>query len=138
MEFLGIGPLELLLILLLALIVLGPKDIEKTAKNLGKGLNKLVRSDTWKAVTNASHELRTLPNKLMREANLDELKEMTTQNLATPITDAKQALKTWTNASDGLHESPGEPPMAVDAPSGETLVLQEPGEPSPDEKEPDA
>jgi sec-independent protein translocase protein TatB len=105
MEFLGIGPLELLFILLIALIILGPKDLEKTAKNLGKGLNKLVRSDTWKTVTDASRELRTLPNKLMREANLEELQEMTAENLGAPVSDAQKALKAWTNPPGATLES---------------------------------
>ncbi len=75
MEIFGIGPLELVFILLLVLVVLGPKDMQKTGKMLGRTLNKLVRSDTWKAITQTSKELRHLPTKLMREANLDELKD---------------------------------------------------------------
>ncbi len=75
MEFLGIGPLELLLIILLALIILGPKDMQRVGKSLGQGLNKLVKSDTWRTVRQASEKIRTLPNELMREAELDELKK---------------------------------------------------------------
>jgi Sec-independent protein translocase protein TatA len=36
MDFLGVGPLELLFILLIALIVLGPNDMVKTGRTLGK------------------------------------------------------------------------------------------------------
>ncbi len=75
MEIFGIGPLELVFILLLVLIMLGPKDLQKTSKMLGRTLNKLVRSDTWKTITQTSKELRQLPTKLMREANLDEFKD---------------------------------------------------------------
>jgi Sec-independent protein translocase protein TatA len=38
MEFLGVGPLELFFILVLALIVLGPKDMIKTGRQLGSFL----------------------------------------------------------------------------------------------------
>ena len=96
MEFLGIGPLELLLILLLALIILGPKDLEKTAKSIGSGLNRLVHSDTWKTMTEASRQLRTLPNKLMREANLEEFQRMTSQELSATATETQKALNAWT------------------------------------------
>jgi sec-independent protein translocase protein TatB len=75
MEIFGIGPLELLLIMLLALIILGPKDMQKIGKNLGQALNKLVKSDTWKTVRQASEKMKTLPNDLMREAELDELQK---------------------------------------------------------------
>jgi Sec-independent protein translocase protein TatA len=84
MEILGIGPLELALILLLAIIVLGPKDIQKVAKSIGQGLNKLVRSDTWRSVQQASEKVKNLPTELMREAQLDELK----QTLQNPVDDS--------------------------------------------------
>jgi Sec-independent protein translocase protein TatA len=75
MEILGIGPMELLLILLLALIIVGPKDMQKIGKNIGQGLNKFVKSDTWKTVRQASEKMKTLPTELMREAELDELRK---------------------------------------------------------------
>ncbi len=75
MEILGIGPMELLLILLLALIILGPKDMQKIGKNIGQGLNKFVKSDTWKTVRQASEKMKTLPTELMREAELEEIRK---------------------------------------------------------------
>ena len=110
MEFLGIGPLELLLILLLALIIMGPKDLEKTAKSMGKGLNRLVRSDTWKTVTEASRQLRTLPNKLMREANLEEFQKMTSQELSATATETQKALEAWTTQPATVINTPENPP----------------------------
>jgi Sec-independent protein translocase protein TatA len=72
MNFLGIGPLELTLIVIIALIVLGPNDLVKTGRTLGHWMRKIVMSQEWKAVQNASRELRTLPNKLMREAGIED------------------------------------------------------------------
>jgi len=72
MEILGIGPLELLFILLIALIVLGPSDMVKTGRMIGRFLNKLVRSPTWKTIQKATQEIKQLPTTLMREANLEE------------------------------------------------------------------
>ena len=97
MDIFGIGPLELALILLLALIILGPKDLQKTGKMIGRGLNKIVHSDTWKTLTQTSKELRHLPNKLMREANLDELKDKLDplQPGSRPRTDGKQSFPEW-------------------------------------------
>jgi sec-independent protein translocase protein TatB len=73
MEILGIGPSELIFIIIIAIIVLGPKDMQKAGRTLGRWLNQLKTSDGWKAFQATSRELRNLPNKLMREANLDEL-----------------------------------------------------------------
>lgn len=66
MDILGIGPLELVLILLLALIILGPKDMTKMGRTVGRWLYKLTTSPTYKKVVN-------LPSTLMREAGLEEL-----------------------------------------------------------------
>lgn len=71
MEFLGIGAPELIFILLIAIIVLGPKDMQKAGKTIGRWLNQLVRSDSWKALQQTSRELRKLPTTLMKEANVD-------------------------------------------------------------------
>ncbi len=109
MEFLGIGPLELLLILLIALIIFGPKDLAKTAKAIGKSLNQLVRSDTWKTVTEASRKLRTLPNELMREANLEELQKETFKELSGTKKEINKSLDAW-NQPGPIINTPGDPP----------------------------
>jgi Sec-independent protein translocase protein TatA len=72
MEILGVGPSELVFIVIIALIILGPKDMQKAGKTIGKFLRDVVTSDAWKMFQQTSRELRTLPNRLMREAN-DEL-----------------------------------------------------------------
>jgi len=71
MEILGIGTSELVFIVIIALIVLGPKDMQKAGKTIGKFLRDIVTSDGWKMFQQTSRELRTLPNRLMREANED-------------------------------------------------------------------
>jgi Sec-independent protein translocase protein TatA len=76
MEFLGIGPLELLLIILLVLIVFSPKDIAGGGKKVGRVINNLYRSETWKTMRKMSQEIQDLPNQLAREAQLDELRDL--------------------------------------------------------------
>lgn len=71
MEILGIGFNELVFIIIIALIVLGPKDMQKAGRTIGKWMRSIVTSDGWKAFQQTSRELRTLPNRLMREANED-------------------------------------------------------------------
>jgi Sec-independent protein translocase protein TatA len=85
MEILGIGPLELLFIILIALIILGPKDLEKTGKRIGKGLTKLVKSDTWKTVQQASEKVRSLPTELIREAGIEEIKQSIDSGVIQPV-----------------------------------------------------
>ncbi len=72
MKFLNIGVLELLLILVLALIVLGPDGIVKTARTLGRTIRKIIRSPIWSMMVDTQRELREMPTKLVREAGLEE------------------------------------------------------------------
>src|SRR5512133_1894382 len=76
MEIFGIGPQELFFIILIAIIVLGPKDMQKAGKTVGRWLNQFIRSDGWKALQRASKEIRNLPTNLMREANMEEVQQM--------------------------------------------------------------
>ncbi len=75
MDIFGIGPTELVFIILIALIVLGPKDMEKTGRTIGRWLRDMTTSDGWRAFRDTSREIRNLPNRLMREANLEDLEK---------------------------------------------------------------
>jgi Sec-independent protein translocase protein TatA len=75
MDILGVGPLELLFILLIALIVLGPKDMMKSGKTIGMFLRKIVTSSSWQSIQQTSREIRNLPTKLIREAGLEDIND---------------------------------------------------------------
>ncbi|MBN2385531.1 MAG: twin-arginine translocase TatA/TatE family subunit [Anaerolineales bacterium] len=84
MEIFGIGITEILFILLLALILLGPQDLQKYGRSLGEGLRKLVKSDTWRTITQTSRKLKDIPTELMREAGVDEMRREIEQTIAPP------------------------------------------------------
>ncbi|MDD2922662.1 MAG: twin-arginine translocase TatA/TatE family subunit [Anaerolineales bacterium] len=62
---------ELIFIFIVAIIIMGPKDMQKAGKTIGKWLRNLVTSDGWKIFQQTSRELRNMPTRLMREANED-------------------------------------------------------------------
>lgn len=106
MEILGIGPLEFFFILLIALIVLGPSDMVKTGRMIGRFLNKLVRSPTWKTIQKATQEIKQLPTTLMREANLEEaikdiptpqqiLKDANIEDVTKSLQETNQDIAEW-------------------------------------------
>ena len=113
MEFLGIGPLEVLVILLIALVAVGPRDLGKAARSTGRLLNRLYRSEAWGTLTDASRNIRALPNRLAREAALEEL-EQTRREMQQGLTDGLDKLKSdfippESGASENEIESPTEP-----------------------------
>ena len=86
MDFLGIGPLELLLIAVIAIIVLGPKGMVAGAREAGKAIRKIVRSPIWRDVVDTSREIREFPRKIAREAgieqDLEDLRRSTRETVA--------------------------------------------------------
>ena len=84
----------------------GPRDIAKTGKTAGRLLNQLFRSDGWKMFNEASNSLRTLPNRLAREAALDELDAVrqsvkeTSDQVARETSQLDESMRAWTQPED--------------------------------------
>lgn len=130
MEIFGVGASELIFILLIAIIVLGPKDMQKAGRTIGRWLNQLIRSDGWKVFQKTSAELRNLPRNLMREANMElgdvdkEIKEIRrtidprqypTASRSNPSVKAKSDLPLSNEtAKSELNESPTAKPSETD------------------------
>ncbi len=77
MEILGVGIPELAFIVLIALILLGPKDMIAAGRTFGKVLRGFLTSPAWRAMRKTGEELQQLPTKLAREAGLEDIqKEM--------------------------------------------------------------
>lgn len=113
MEILGIGPLEFLVIVIIALFIMGPKDMEKAGRSLGRWLNRIVKSDTWRVMKDTSREIRGLPTRLMREANLEEIQKEINEPL--PKLDDDDAGKNASQSYRPLPVTVSSPP----APAGE-------------------
>lgn len=121
MEILGIGPLELFLILAIALIVLGPNDMVKAGRTIGRFLRRIVTSPEWRTVQRASKDIRYLPNRLMREAGLEEeinkMKELSShediKGLSSELQEWRKDVSAWTT-----------PPPTIETPQ-EQLTLRE-------------
>src|SRR5512136_1342681 len=124
MEILGIGPSELLFIIIIALIVLGPRDMQRAGRTIGKWLRRIVTSDGWKLFQQTSREIQTLPNRLMREAALDELKEVQ-NDLRQPLAGDPGGAATQPTVG-----SP-EPPSSQARPPEEPRILPNPDNVSP-------
>jgi Sec-independent protein translocase protein TatA len=75
MEFLGIGPLELFFIIIIALIILGPKDMVKAGRTLGKYARQIITSENWRMIQQATQEMRNLPNRFIRDAGLEDIEK---------------------------------------------------------------
>ena len=77
MEIFGVGILEVVLILVIAVIVLGPEGMIKFARSIGVFMRKVIKSPIWAQLMDTQRELRDMPTRLVREAGLEEdIKEL--------------------------------------------------------------
>jgi sec-independent protein translocase protein TatB len=135
MEILGIGPSELVFIIIIALIVLGPRDMQKAGSMIGKWLRRIVTSDGWKLFQQTSREIQTLPNRLMREAALEEMKELQ-KDVQQPLEGDRRV--TITGASPGSPVLQGPPAPPVPAVENRILPTQPSKTPPANSEEPGA
>ena len=72
MKFFNLGLAEIVLIVILALIILGPGNMVKTAREVGAFFRRVTKSPYWQEVWATRRELNEIPRILTKEANLDE------------------------------------------------------------------
>jgi sec-independent protein translocase protein TatB len=118
MQIFNIGPLELILVLIVMFILLGPSGMVNTARSVGKFIRSVIKSPMWGEIMGYSKEIRDLPTKLVRETGLDEdIKEIkktamsTTDELNRTVQEANHEIKTEIN--DSLKET-GSVNVAID------------------------
>src|SRR5512146_1088302 len=85
----SIGIPEILIVIVLALIIMGPQDMVKTARKLGAWVYRVYHSPTWRMIMSTSQEIRELPTKFVREAGLEE----TVKDIRHTTDDVKAQLK---------------------------------------------
>jgi Sec-independent protein translocase protein TatA len=102
MDIFGIGLLEIVFILIIAMIVVGPRDLGKVGRQVGRFLNRMYKSESWRMLNEASRTLRNLPNRLAREARLEELDSIRDdlqeagRMIKGEVKDLDDSLKAWT------------------------------------------
>lgn len=76
MNIFGIGPLEIVFVLIIGILVLGPEGMVEAGRKLGKFLRSIITSSWWQNLRKGLTEIQYLPQRLMREAELEELNEL--------------------------------------------------------------
>ena len=94
MQIFGIGPWELLFILVIMILVLGPKGMVKAARESGKYIRKVTRSPLWAEIVGTSREMRNLPAKIIKDAGIqEEIDELRRSTLPELDSDTQRYLK---------------------------------------------
>ena len=124
MQIFNVGVLEILFILILAFVVLGPRRTIKTARDVGVWISNLVKSPIWRDIVSASSEIRDLPKKLMDDAELQRMVEeldLSTQEIKEIISQAQRETETELTTLEGeIDQELQHNPLINDHPVDET------------------
>ncbi len=105
MQIFNVGIGELLFILVIAFIVLGPKKAVKIAGEAGGWIRNLVNSNFWQEIISTSREIQDLPKRLIEEAEI----QTTIDDLDRSTADLNAAMeKTSSQLQERLSEIEGE------------------------------
>ncbi|NMB93470.1 MAG: hypothetical protein GYA26_04545 [Flexilinea flocculi] len=75
MNFFNIGFSELMVVLVIMLIFLGPHRMTSAAYRFARFLRKIMRSDTWRNFFDIYKEIKQYPSQIMQEVNMEEIKK---------------------------------------------------------------
>ncbi|MDW8325664.1 MAG: twin-arginine translocase TatA/TatE family subunit [Anaerolineales bacterium] len=79
LNVLGIGLPELLFFAVLLLLLFGPNDLARMARDIGRFIARVTRSPNFQTIQQASQELRNLPQRIVQEAQLEDIRRETQQ-----------------------------------------------------------
>jgi Sec-independent protein translocase protein TatA len=73
MEIFNIGPMEIVWVVVLMYILLGPREMIRLTRRAGDAIRRASQSRYWKEIQASIREMRDLPTRLAREAGFDEI-----------------------------------------------------------------
>ena len=75
MRIFNVGIREVILLLVIMLILFGPRQMQENARNLAKWIRKLVRSDTWRTCLGLVDDVNTIKDQVIRESGIREVQD---------------------------------------------------------------
>ncbi len=68
MNIFGIGPLEIVFVLIIGILVLGPEGMIEAGRKLGKFMRSIIKSTWWQNIRKGVSEIQYLPQRLMQRS----------------------------------------------------------------------
>lgn len=75
MRIFNVGIREVLLLLLIMLLLFGPRQMQENARKLAKGIRRFVRSDTWRTFLGLYDDMNNIKEEVIRESGIREVQD---------------------------------------------------------------
>ncbi|HEY57130.1 MAG TPA: hypothetical protein G4O04_01030 [Anaerolineae bacterium] len=76
MDILGVGFPELVLLFVIILLVMGPEDMQKVARTMGRWLAQVHQSEVWRSLVQLRRETQRIFYQMEQEASLKDMREI--------------------------------------------------------------
>lgn len=132
MKFFNLGVSEIIFIIIIALIIFGPGNMVKTAREAGAFIRKVTKSPYWKEVWATKREIDELPRMLREEAHLDEtLKDLNKETASISSTIAASMSDLIKEVNQPLNDLESKAKTAVKEAEVEAIVEKPAADPAP-------
>lgn len=75
MRIFNVGIREVLLLLLILLILFGPRQLQENARKLARGIQRFVRSDAWRSFLGIYDDVNSIKDQVIRESGIREVQD---------------------------------------------------------------
>ena len=75
MRIFNVGIREVILLLVLMLILFGPRQMQENARKLARGIRRFVRSDTWRTFLGVYDDVNSIRDEVIRESGIREVQD---------------------------------------------------------------
>lgn len=75
MRIFNVGIREVILLLVIMLILFGPRQMQENARSLAKTIRRIVRSDTWRSFLGLVDDVNTIKDQVIRESGIQEVQD---------------------------------------------------------------
>jgi len=75
MRIFNVGIREVILLLVLMLILFGPRQMQENARKLARGIRRFVRSDTWRMFLGVYDDVNSIRDEVIRESGIREVQD---------------------------------------------------------------
>lgn len=111
MKIFNVGASEIFLIVLLALVIFGPKRLVQVMRDSGKWLRSIGKSPLVRDFIRTTEDIRNIPNELLRESGLEqdikEVQRAAQEAARIDEIDAERTKQNETNETPAEDETPG-------------------------------
>lgn len=121
MEIFNIGPLEILFILILALLILGPKGMVDNARKLGIWIRKIIQSPLWHTVVSTSNEIRNIPRRIMDDTGIEKSVQEISKNFTNLSSEVSTSVRSISDDVKKITPSENIVPKEFESEKGDNL-----------------